>query len=144
MQSISGSFTAHITAETTLFPNDQPNHMLQIAEIRATQNSSDPSWNNARLAYHGITDLIDGNGTQRGYYANEHPDGDRDCGTFEGRVTSSNGQVTVEGTFTINSGSGNLKGIRGGGTYKGRQISPVEIQMTWTGSYEVAASARVA
>jgi hypothetical protein len=92
MPSISGSFSAHVTAETTLFPNEQPNHQLQIAEIRGTQKSSDPSWNNARLAYYAVTDLVGGNGTQRGYFANEHADGDRDCGIFEGKVTTTAGQ----------------------------------------------------
>ena len=81
MPSISGSFSAHVTAETTLFPDDQPNHQLQIAEIHATQKSPDPNWNNSQLIYHGVTDLVAGIGTQHGYYVNEHADGDRDCGT---------------------------------------------------------------
>jgi hypothetical protein len=144
MPNISGSFSAHITAETTLFPQDQPNHQVQLAEVHATQKSPDPSWNNARLTYCGVTDLVSGNGTQRGYYVNEHTDGDRDCGDFEGRVTTAGGQTTIEGTFIITSGAGKLQGIRGKGTFKGRQVSPTEIEMTWTGAYEVAAASRVA
>jgi len=141
MPNISGSFSAHITAETTLFPQDQSNHQVQLAEVHASQKSPDPSWNNARLTYCGITDLVSGNGTQRGYYVNEHADGDRDCGDFEGRVTTTGGQTTLEGTFTFTSGTGKLKGIRGKGTFKGRQVSPTEIEMTWTGAYEVSAAA---
>jgi hypothetical protein len=141
MASISGSFSAYVAAETTLFPDDQPNHQLQIAEIRATQKSDDPSWNNARITYYGLTDLIEGNGTQRGYFANEHKDGDRDCGTFEGKVTTAGGQVSLEGTFAFTSGTGKLKGIRGNGSFKGRQVSTTQIEMSWTGSYEVAATA---
>ena len=144
MPSISGSFSAHITAETSLFPQDQPNHQVQLAEINATQESADPSWNNARLTYCGITDVVSGTGTQHGYFVNEHQDGDRDCGTFEGRVTSAGGQVTLEGTFTFTSGTGKLKGIRGNGTFKGRQVSPTEIEMNWTGAYETAAAGRAA
>jgi hypothetical protein len=140
MQNISGSFTAHITAETTLFPQDQPNHVVQLAEIHATQNSPDPNWNNSRLTYCGVSDIVSGAGTQRGYFLNEHPNGDRDGGTFEGRVTTSGAQTTIEGTFAFTTGSGGLKGIRGNGTFKGRQISPTEIEMTWTGAYEVAAA----
>jgi hypothetical protein len=137
MSNISGSFSAYVSAETTLFPEDQPNHQLQLSEIHAIQKSSDPSWNNARLTYYGIADLVSGNGTQRGYFANEHADGDRDSGTFEGNVTTSGGEVTLEGTFNFTGGRGRLEGIRGGGTYKGRLLSPTEIQMTWTGAYEV-------
>ncbi len=144
MPNISGSFSAHITSETTLFPDDQPNHQVQLAEIHAVQKSPDPSWNNARLTYCGITDVVSGAGKQHGYYVNEHADGDRDSGNFEGRVSSSGGQVTIEGTFTITRGTGKLKGIRGNGTFKGRQVSATEIEMTWTGAYEVAAASRVA
>jgi hypothetical protein len=140
MQNISGSFSAHITAETTLFPEDRPNHVIQLAEIHATQKSSDPLWNNSRLTYCGVTDLASGTGTQRGYFVNEHSNGDRDCGTFEGNVATSGAQTTIEGTFTFTAGTGSLKGIRGNGTFKGRQISPTEIEMNWTGAYEVAAA----
>jgi hypothetical protein len=144
MPNISGSFTAHITAETTLFPEDQPNHQVQLAEIHGTQKSADPSWNNARLTYCGVTDIVSGDGKQSGYYVNEHQDGDSDRGSFEGRVTTAGGQTTIEGTFTFTSGTGKLKGIRGHGTFKGGQVSPTEIEMSWTGAYEIAATARVA
>jgi len=144
MPSISGSFSAHVTAETTLFPDDQPNHQLQIAEIHATQKSPDPNWNNSQLIYHGVTDLVAGIGTQHGYYVNEHADGDRDCGAFEGKVTMAGDQAMIDGTFTFTSGTGKFKGIRGNGNFKGRQISPTEIEMNWTGTYEVAAGTRAA
>lgn len=141
MPNISGSFSARVSAEASLFPQDQPNHQLQLSEVVATQNSPDPSWNSARLRYSGIADLVAGSGTQRGYFANDHTDGDRDCGTFEGKVTISGSEITLEGIFTFTNGHGKLKGIRGGGTYKGRMVSPTEIQMTWSGSYELAAGA---
>jgi hypothetical protein len=146
MPNVTGSFSAHISAETTLFSEDQPNHIIQLAEIQATQQSPDPLWNNSRLTYCGINDLVSGSGTQRGYFVNVHPNGDRDCGTFEGKVTTSGAQTTIEGTFTFTTGTGSLKGIRGNGSFKGRQISPTEIEMSWIGAYEVAAAtaARVA
>jgi hypothetical protein len=141
MPKISGSFSAYVSAETTLFPEDQPNHQVQLAEVHATQRSDDLSWNNGRLTYCGVTDLVSGTGTQQGYFVNEHTDGDRDCGTFEGRIATASGQATIEGTFTFTNGTGKLKGIRGNGTFKGRQVSPTEIEMSWTGAYEVAATA---
>lgn len=141
MPKLSGSFSAHVSAETTLFPADQPSHQVQLAEVHAIQRSDDPGWNNARITYCGVTDIVSGTGTQQGYYVNEHTDGDRDCGTFEGRITTVGGQATIEGTFTITSGTGKLKGIRGNGSFKARQVSPTEIEMNWTGTYEVAATA---
>lgn len=140
MPKISGSFSAYISAETTLFPEDQPNHQVQLAEAHAAQRSDDPGWNNGRLTYCGVTDLVSGKGTQKGYFVTEHTDGDRDCGTFEGRITTTGGQATIEGTFTFTNGTGKLKGVRGNGTFKGRQVSPTEMEMSWTGAYEVSAS----
>jgi hypothetical protein len=141
MTSISGSFSAHVGMQTVLASQDQPNHELQLAEVHATQKSPDPHWNGSRLTYSSFADLVSGTGTQRGYFVNEHPDGDRDCGTFEGRITTSGGATVLEGTFTFTSGSGKLAGIHGGGTYKGRLVSPTQIEMTWSGSYETAAAA---
>jgi len=141
MTNISGSFSANVRVQTILVPQDQPNHELQLAEIHATQKSPDPNWNNSRLTYSSFADLVSGTGTQRGYFLNEHPDGDRDCSTFEGKVTTTGRETTLEGTFTFASGSGKLTGIRGAGTYKGRMVSPTQIDMTWSGSYETAAAA---
>jgi hypothetical protein len=141
MPEISGSFSANVRVQTVLASPDQPNHELQLAEIHATQESPDASWNNSRLTYSSFADLVAGNGTQRGYFVNEHPDGDRDCGTFEGKVTTSGGATTLEGTFRFTSGSGKFSGIRGGGSYKGRLLSPTQTEMTWSGSYETAAAA---
>ena len=49
----------------------------------------------SKITYWGTADLIAGNGPQRGYFVNEHSDGDRDFGTFEGRIATSDGQVTL-------------------------------------------------
>ena len=51
------------------------------------------------MTYWGTADLIAGNGPQRGYFVNEHSDGDRDFGTFEGRIATSEGHVTIEGVW---------------------------------------------
>jgi hypothetical protein len=139
MNNISGSVSVNVRAETLLSLEDRPNHQLLLSELQGMQKSPDPGWNNARLTYWGSADLLSGSGTQRGYYVNEHEDGDRDMGTFEGKVTLAGDEATLEGTFSFTEGTGKLKGIRGGGSYKGRMVSPTEVQMTWSGSYEVAA-----
>ena len=66
-------------------------------------------WNDSKITYWGTADLIGGNGLQRGYFVNEHSDGDRDFGTFEGRIATSGGQVTIEGAWKFTGGPGALR-----------------------------------
>lgn len=138
MPSISGSFSGQITNQSGMPVDDQPNHQLGIGEVNGLQSSPDPLWNNAKIAYWAITDLVDGKGTQNGYFNDVHPDGGRDYGTFEGKVTSAGGAITVEGTFTFTGGDGLYKGITGGGTFKTVAKSETEVEATWTGAYELA------
>ena len=91
----------------------------------------------------GTADLIAGSGPQSGYFVNDHPEGDRDFGTFEGRIVTSGDEVTIEGTWKFTGGTGRFKGLRGGGTYKGRMISPVVVENTWHGQSEIAARLRL-
>lgn len=141
MPSISGSFSGKITEQSGISLTDKPNHELSIAEVNGTQNSPDPLWNNSEITYWGITDLLDGKGTQTGYFNNLHPDGGRDYGTFEGKVTATTGGMTVEGTFIITGGDGKYEGITGSGTFKTVAKSETEVEATWSGSYELAMAA---
>jgi hypothetical protein len=88
--------------------------------------------------------LIAGNGPQNRYFVNEHADGDRDLGTFEGMIVTASGEVTIEGVWKYTGGTGNFEGLTGGGTYKGRMTSPTAVENTWEGTYELAAKARAA
>src|ERR1035438_4398247 len=99
MNQIIGSFAGNSTQQSTITPTDQPNHAMNIAEVRGTQKSADPLWNNSKIAYWGVTDLLDGKGTQHGYFNNIHPNGGRDFGTFEGKVTTTGSGMAVEGTY---------------------------------------------
>jgi hypothetical protein len=138
MPSIRGSFSGKITKQSGLSLTDQPNHEMNIGEVSGTQNSPDPLWNNSKITYWGVTDLLDGKGSQRGYFNNAHPDGGRDIGTFEGRVSAADGSMTVEGTFKFTGGDGQYRGISGGGTFKTVMISETELEATWEGAYELA------
>ena len=85
MPSITGSFSGRITKQSALPLTDQPNHEMNIAEVNGTQKSADPLWNNANITYWGVTDLLDGKGTQHGYYNNVHADSGRDWGHSRAR-----------------------------------------------------------
>ena len=140
MPNLTGSFSGRITKQHGIPITDQPGHEIAIAEVNGTQQSSDPLWQNANIAYWGFIDVVDGKGTQRGYYNNVHPDGGRDFGTFEGHV-SEKGTI-VEGTFTITGGDGKYRGISGGGRFKTVMKSETELEANWEGHYELAMVAR--
>jgi hypothetical protein len=138
MPSITGSFSGNITKHSAMPLTDQPNHEMSIAEVTGTQQSADPLWNNASITYWGVTELLDGEGTQRGYYNNVHGDKGRDWGTFEGKVSTAGGGMTVEGTWNFAGGDGEFRGITGGGTFKTVAKSETEAEATWDGAYELA------
>jgi len=138
LPSINGSFAGKITKRSALPLTDQPNHELSLAEVTGTQQSPDPLWNNATITYWGVTDVVNGKGTQRGYYNNVRADKTRDFGTFEGKVTASGNSMTVEGTWKIEGGEGQLKGATGSGTFKTTLKSETEVEATWEGAYQIA------
>ena len=144
MPNFSGSFSGRATSRATMALEDVPNHEMHLATITGFQKSSDDHWKDSRITYADMSDLVGGNGTQRGYFVNTHANGDRDIGTFEGKVKTAGAQVTIEGTWKYTDGTGQFKGITGGGTYKGRMTSPTEVENTWEGTYQLAAKARVA
>jgi hypothetical protein len=137
MTSITGSFSGKITKNSSLTLTDLPNHSLSLAEVSGVQASPDPLWNNANITYWGVTDLRDGKGIQRGYYNNIHGDKGREWGTFEGQVSTAGGGMMVEGTWKIEGGDGDFRGVTGNGTFKTVAKSETEVEATWGGSYEL-------
>ncbi len=138
MNHITGSFAGKITQQSTLTVTDQPNHAMNIAEVQGSQKSSDPMWDNSKIAYWGFTDVLDGKGTQHGYFNNIHPDGGRDFGTFEGKAAMAGSGMTVEGTYKFTGGDGIYAGMSGGGKFKTAMKSETEIECSWDGTYELA------
>jgi hypothetical protein len=118
--------------------SDRPNHDLSIAEISGTQTSPDPLWNNSKITYWGITDLLNGDGSQHGYYDNVHGDTGRDWGTFEAKVSTVGGAMTVEGAFKMTGGDGAYRGVTGEGKFKTKMTSETELECNWEGNYELA------
>lgn len=139
MPELSGSFSGKVRMQSEVSLSDRPNHHLGLAEISAMQKSQDPAWNNSTITYWGYTDLLDTQGTQQGYFVTTHADGDRDWGTFEAKVSVvAGGQLAADGTWKFSGGSGKLKGISGGGTFKSRMTSPTAVDCSWQGNYQLA------
>ena len=138
MTSITGSFSGKITKNSSLILTDLANHDMSIAEVSGIQASPDALWNNAKITYWGVTDLLGGKGIQHGYYNNIHGDKGREWGTFEGKVSTAGGAMTVEGTWKIEGGDGDFRGVTGNGTFKTVAKSETEVEATWAGTYELA------
>ena len=144
MTESSGSFTGRNRVLNIVSLADVPGHELQTIEVIGTHSSPDEKWNNAHVTYWATSDLVAGNGSQRGYYVTEHPDGGRDSGTFEGKVTTDQRGTRIEGTWRATDGTGIYAGMKGEGTFTVRLTSPMEGECSWQGRYELAASAQAA
>ncbi len=140
MKQMAGAFAGTISQQFTLAPTDQPNHAMNIAEVHGIQKSSDPLWNDSKITYWGVADLLNGEGMQHGYYDNNHGEGGRDWGTFEARITTVGGEMIAEGTFKIRGGDGKYRGITGGGRFRSVMKSETELECAWDGDYELVKS----
>lgn len=137
MTKIAGTFSGKINWQTATSMPHAPGHELSLGEISGPQQCSDPNWQDVTITYWGYADLVEGNGTQRGHWVNNHADGDQDYGTFEGRITTSEGQTQMEGTWEYKGGTGKFAKIRGGGAYKGHFPGPGLVENAWEGEYEL-------
>jgi hypothetical protein len=142
MVPVSGSFRGNIRAQSAISIPDQPNHSISIAEVTGIQKSSDENWNNAVCTYWAQVELTGNTGTQRGHYANDHGQSGYEYGHYEGKVSIVNGQVIVEGSWESTRGTGKFLGLSANGTFRTRLASPTEIEVSWEGSYELAAQAQ--
>lgn len=143
MIAVSGSFSGGIRTQSVVSLTDEPNHSLGVVEVAGTQSSSDPKWNNSSITYWGTTDMQGTQGTQRGYFLNDHGSDGHDRGTFEGTVSVVAGQLEVEGKWHYTGGAGNFAGITGSGTFKTRLTSPTTVEGSWQGTYQLAGAAAV-
>ena len=138
MRALSGSFSGSIHTQSVISLSDEPNHSLGVAEVRGTQSSSDPKWDNSSITYWGTTDMQGLQGVQRGYFLNDHGAAGQDRGTFEGTVSIEGDELVVEGKWQYTGGEGEFAGITGSGTFKTRLTSPTTVEATWQGAYELA------
>ena len=85
--------------------------------------------NKAVFVSYSVSDVINGNGTQRGYTVTTNKDGDKSFSKSQGKVTTVMSDkgiplVSFEGTWEFTGGTGKWAGIQGKGTYKGKFIGP--------------------
>ncbi len=144
MPNITGQITFKATMQTSVCLNDTPGHELVIRASSGPERSNDALFNNTVHSSYGTADLIRGSGQQHGYFVIEHHNNSRACGTYEGRISTVNEAVTVDGTWKYTHGTGEFEGISGNGTYKGRMTSPTELEASFEGSYQLKSGTRAA
>lgn len=137
MTKFSGSLTGKVNWQTTVSLPHLANHELSLAEVAGPQKCTDTKWKGAIITYWVTSDLVKGSGSQRGYYTNLLPDGDRDWGTLDGKIAASGSRITIKGKWKLVGGTGKFKGIKGSGNYKGRMVSPTELKIEWDGRYQI-------
>ena len=137
MTKISGTFSGRVNWQTTASIPHSPGRVLSLGEVAGPQQCADPNWADVKITYWGYADLVEGSGTQRGHWVNNHADGDQDCGTFNGRIKTSHGHTVIEGTWEYTGGTGKFAKIQGGGTYKGHFPGPNQVENAWQGEYEL-------
>ena len=138
MPNFSGSFSGTIRTQTIIAVPDQSDHSLSLGEVAGTQKSADPKWNNSKINYWATTDARGTQGTQRGYFVNDHGSAGLDRGTFEGSLSVVAGQPVIDGKWQYTGGEGSFAGITGGGTFKTTLTSLTTLEATWEGAYELA------
>ena len=135
MPSFSGSYSGRAQSQSILTIPDVPDHTLVLAIIQAVQKCTDPLWDGAICSYCGTTDAVAGQGTQSGYYVNTRQGGDQDRGTFKGAVVTTDGETTVEGTWTSTGGTGQFSKVSANGNFKVRAVSATDVEVVWSGAY---------
>ena len=144
MPNFTGQLKGTSSVQTIASLNDTAGHQLMLRAGTAHQTCSDPHFNNTRHSSWSTADVTNGNGHERGYFMNEHANGDREGGTYEGKVSTKNDKVSFEGTWKYTHGTGQFAGISVNGTFKGHMTSPTETEVTFEGNYQLKSGTRAA
>ena len=144
MPNLTGNLKGTATVRTIISLSDTHGHKLLLTMGNSKQTSSDSAFNNAKQTSWGTADLVQGHGQEHGYFMNEHASGDRACGTYECKISTVNGHVTMEGKWKYTHGTGQFDGITGNGTFKSHPTAHGEAETTFEGSYQLKAGTRAA
>jgi len=115
--------------KTVLLVGDVPNHeVIQEANISDIEYSSNSEFKINEEWVYIHSDIIDGSGTQTGYFYDTHVDGSHTYGSFKGTIKTTSKadgswEAVGEGTYQFLGGSGKFKNLKGGGKYKGKGSS---------------------
>ena len=127
--------------EYSIAVEDQAGHALAISKSACTWTKP---MEIAGLKTKGGHDFTygDATGTQVqswGYHVSTMDNGDKMYVKFQGKdtMTKDGKPSTTEGTWSYTGGTGKLKGIKGGGTYKGKADAAGNMVVEVEGAYEM-------
>jgi hypothetical protein len=140
---VSGTISAAYTHQDTVVVGDEPGHLFSLAlsegkNVGATEQAM---MGGAQVVNMAHSDLLMGNGTQRGYIRFAQ-DSDTTFANWQGKVTTTLAEdgtpvTTMEGTFSYIKGTGQFVNIKGNGTYKGKLTSKTSYTVEWQGEYSI-------
>ena len=143
---ITGNVTAIVVRWEKVEVGDVKDHTLDLLEHHGAYFYSDPiagvSINGGLFSAYGTGDHIAGTGPEQGYWVGKAISGETFYGTWKGKLTTTPdaqevSNVRLKGEWLFTGGTGKLEGIKGGGTFALKFVSPTAWVMKWRGEYEL-------
>lgn len=136
---VSGKLSGKLIKQEKVEVGAMPDHIMQLGVSQGTNAGQEMG--GAQFENYTFSDTKKGNGIHKGY-STWTLNGDKWSLKFDGKVTttmSPDGKpnTTFEGTFTFTGGEGKYKNIKGGGTYKGKNLSETDWETEWEGYYDI-------
>jgi len=104
---------------------DVPGHVIGVAEANGLTfpEKDEPAAYSVQVMF----DYVNGSGPHWGYCMTTWEDGSTTVVKVEGTTTATQGgKISLfEGTFTYVKGTGRYAGIKGGGSYTGKRVTPL-------------------
>jgi hypothetical protein len=132
---VSGKSYQINTCNTAIDVDDLEGHQLGVSASKGV-NFEGPFAGEFVTFFHTY-DLVMGNGTFKGYGTHFHSNGDVHYNKYQGTMTTQMVEdkpvTTFEAKWEIAGGTGEYKNAKGGGTSKGKAITPDVAFMEWEG-----------
>jgi hypothetical protein len=113
---------------------DHPGHALSISQMKCswTKPMELAGIKDKDGIDSGVADVHASSGTSHGYYVDNMENGDKAYVHWQG---SDSKEGNSQGKWTYTGGTGKLKGIKGGGTYKGKRAEDGSVSFDVEGDY---------
>ena len=140
---ISGTQQCKATVQTPAPIGDRPNHALAIVTAQCTWTK--PIEMAALQTKDGAdtvaTEINGDAASDRGYYVGNMSNGDKFTVKFSDTSRSKDGKsINAHGTWSFTDGQGKLKGLKGGGTFKGTPNADGTMNYDIEGEYTLPSS----
>jgi len=114
---------------------DHPGHLLSVSQAKCTWTKplEIAGMKNKDGITSGADDVKGNNASSHGYYVDNMANGDKAYVHFQGTALMKEG--TSSGKWSYTGGTGNLKGIKGQGTYKGKAAEDGSVIFDIEGEY---------